>query len=196
MLSDKLSIRRYVLSKRDSLSEEIRREKDKKIKDKLIGLSGFKASHKILLYASFRSEVGTADLVKYCIANGKTTVLPKVDKQNNELKLYEIKDMSELSSGYLGILEPDVSEERLFSVEDMDCIIVPGVAFDEHCNRLGYGKGFYDKLLSRVKSQGSVGKVAIALAYEEQIVERIPVDTHDIKMDKIITDRRIIDCRF
>lgn len=196
MLSDKLSIRRYVLSKRDSLSEEIRREKDKKIKDKLIGFSWFKASHKILLYASFRSEVDTIDLVKYCITNGKTTVLPKVDKQNNELKLYEIKDMSELSSGYLGILEPDVSEDRLFSVEDMDCIIVPGVAFDGHCNRLGYGKGFYDKLLSRFKSQGLVGKVAIALAYEEQIVERIPVDTHDIKMDKIITDRRIIDCRF
>lgn len=201
MLSDKLSIRRYVLSKRDSLREEIRREKDKKIKDKLIGLSGFKAFHKILLYASFRSEVDTIDLVKYCITNGKITVLPKVDKQNNELKLYEIKDMSELSSGYLGILEPDVSEDRLFSVEDMDCIIVPGVAFDEHCNRLGYGKGFYDKLLAKGKRQKAKGVISrqpsafiIALAYEEQIVESIPAEPHDIRMDRIITDKRIIEC--
>lgn len=202
MLSNKLSIRRYVLSKRNALREDIRMEKSKKIKDKLIGLPEFEASHKILLYASFRSEVDTADLIRYCITNGKTTVLPKVDKQNNELKLYEIKDTSELSSGYLGIPEPDVSEDRLCLVEDMDFIIVPGVAFDEDCSRLGYGKGFYDKLLIklqtpnpvRLKGRSKLRTHIFALAYEEQIVERIAVDTHDIKMDKIITDERIIEC--
>ncbi len=194
MLTDKISIRRDVLSRRDSISYEIRKDKDRKIKEALLELSEFKASHKILLYASFRSEVDTFDLLKYCIAHGKVAVLPRVDKQNNELKLYEIKDTGELISGYFGISEPDVSESRRMNVEDMDLILVPGVAFDGHCNRLGYGKGFYDKLLSRVKGQGSRVKGLIAMAYEEQIVEALPSEPHDIKMDKIITDKRIIEC--
>jgi 5-formyltetrahydrofolate cyclo-ligase len=191
---DKVFIRRDVLSRRDSMSEEIRKDKDREIKERLLALSEFKASHKILLYASFRSEVDTFKLLQYCIANGKITMLPRVDKQNNELELYEIKDTGELVKGYFGIPEPNVSEDRRMNVEHMDLIIVPGVAFDEQCNRLGYGKGFYDKLLTRVKGQGSKVKGLIALAYEEQIVESIPSELHDIKMDKIITDKRIIEC--
>lgn len=198
LLADKASIRQYILSRRDSISEEIRKAKDERIKGMLLGLSEFEASHKILLYASFRSEVDTFSLLKYCIAHGKVAVLPRVDRQNNELKIYEIKDTGELVKGYFGIPEPnvsaDISESRRMNVEHMDLIIVPGVAFDGHCNRLGYGKGFYDKLLSKVRGQGLEVKRVIALAYEEQIVESIPSEPHDIKMDKIITDKRIIEC--
>ncbi len=193
-MTGKSDIRKYILSRRDSIHEEIRKDKDREIKERLLVLSEFKASHKILLYASFRSEVDTFDLLKYCIAHGKAVVLPRVDKQDGELKLYEIKDTEELVKGYFGIPEPDVSEDRRMNVEHMDLILVPGVAFDEKCNRLGYGKGFYDKLLSRVKGQGSKVKGLIALAYEEQIVESIPSESHDIRMDKIITDKRIIEC--
>lgn len=194
MLTCKSDIRKYILSRRDSICEEIRNDKDREIKERLLALPEFKASHKILLYASFRSEVDTFDLLKYCIAHGKVTVLPRVDKQNNELKIYEIKDTGELGKGYFGISEPNVSEDRRINVEHMDLIIVPGVAFDEQCNRLGYGKGFYDKLLSRVRGQGSSVRCLIALAYEEQIVESIPSESYDIRMDKIITDKRIIEC--
>jgi 5-formyltetrahydrofolate cyclo-ligase len=78
----------------------------------------------------------------------------------------------------------------------MDLFVVPVVAFDEDCSRLGYGKGFYDKLLSEVKSQKSkVKSPIIAIAYEEQVVKSIPSELHDIKMDKIITDKRIIECK-
>ncbi len=189
-MTDKASIRRDILSQRDSMSEEIRKDKDREIKERLLALSEFKASHKILLYASFRSEVDTFDLLKYCIAHGKVTVLPRVNQQNNELELYEIKDTEELVKGYFGIPEPNVSEanisDRKMNVEHVDLIIVPGVAFDENCHRLGYGKGFYDKLLSEAR-----GKI-IGLAYEEQIVELIPLKPHDIRMDMIITDKRII----
>lgn len=198
MLTGKSDIRKYILSRRDSIHEEIRKDKDREIKERLLALSEFKASHKILLYASFRSEVDTFDLLKYCVAHGKVVVLPRVDKQDNELKIYEIKDTEELVKGYFGIPEPnvsaDISESRRMNVEHMDLIIVPGVAFDEQCNRLGYGKGFYDKLLSGVRGQGSRVKRLIALAYEEQIVESIPSESHDIRMDKIITDKRIIEC--
>ncbi|MDI6801485.1 MAG: 5-formyltetrahydrofolate cyclo-ligase [Thermodesulfovibrionales bacterium] len=182
----KNSIRKNVLSHRDGVSVEAKKQKDANIRDRLINLHEFAEAYKILLYASFRSEVDTFDLIKYCIANGKIVALPKVNKERGELRLYEIKDMGELTPGYFGILEPSVSEDRAMSIDDMDMAIIPGAAFDEHCSRLGYGKGFYDKLLSETRSK------IIGLAYEEQIVESVPSELHDIKMDKIITDKRII----
>lgn len=188
MPADKASIRKIVLSRRNALSVEIRKVKDLKIKEKILALPEFRAAHKILLYASFRSEVDTLDLLKYCVDYGKIIVLPKVDRNNDELTLYRIEDMNEVVAGYMGIPEPQVHAGRRMPVEEMDLIIVPGVAFDGHCNRLGYGKGFYDKLLTRG------AKAKIAIAYEEQIVEYIPSEPYDIKMDKIITDKRIIEC--
>lgn len=188
MPADKASIRKIVLSRRNALSVEIRKVKDLKIKEKILALPEFRAAHKILLYASFRSEVDTLDLLKYCVDYGKIIVLPKVDRNNDELTLYRVEDMNEVVAGYMGIPEPQVHEGRRMPVEEMDLIIVPGVAFDGHCNRLGYGKGFYDKLLTRG------AKAKIAIAYEEQIVEYIPSEPYDIKMDKIITDKRIIEC--
>ena len=86
------------------------------------------------------------------------------------LKLYEIKAMSELMQGYMGISEPSVPEERLTGLDDIGLIIIPGAAFDVSGNRLGYGAGFYDRLLAGIKNKMPV----IAPAYEEQIVEHIP----------------------
>lgn len=191
MLTDKQSIRKHILIKRDSVS--YRDIKDQKIKETLIAMPEFKGADKILLYASFRGEVDTFEILKYCLLHNKRAILPKVDTKKMGLRLYEIKDISELSKGYLGIPEPNVSEDRRMKISDIGLIIVPGVAFDEDCSRLGYGKGFYDKLLARIKDLG-LGIGIIALAYEEQIVSYIPSDEHDIKMDKIITDKRIIGC--
>lgn len=199
--ASKKSIRKEVLRRRNLIDEETKRYKDRKIKELLTGLPEFIQSHTILLYASFRSEVDTTVLIEYCFAAGKVAVLPKVakvakeDSINSRLRLYEIRDIKELSSGYYGIPEPDVPEDRGMRAEDMDLIVVPGVAFGEDCSRLGYGKGFYDKLLSGVRRQKTEDRsLIIAIAYEEQVVKSIPSESHDIKMDKIITDKRIIEC--
>ncbi len=194
---DKNLIRKEFLLRRDSLSVKIRRDKDKKIKEKLLGLSGFKESLKVLFYASFRSEVNTFDLIKHSIAEGKIVVLPKVNKESKELILYEIKDTIELSPGYFGILEPPADKNRKMDIREIEMVVVPGVAFDEQCGRLGYGKGFYDKLLSGINNWGLPIQdrgLVVALAFEEQVVTLIPSERHDIKMDKIITDKRTIEC--
>ncbi|GFP33793.1 5-formyltetrahydrofolate cyclo-ligase, partial [Candidatus Hakubella thermalkaliphila] len=120
----------------------------------------------------------------------KKIILPKVDKENNKLKFYEIKDITELAKGYMGILEPSVSEERLTRLDDIVIIIIPGAAFDVSGSRLGYGAGFYDRLLAGMKNKIPV----IAPAYEEQIVENISSELHDVKVDKIVTDKRVIEC--
>ena len=90
----------------------------------------------------------------------------------------------------MGILEPSVSEERLTRLDDIDLVIIPGAAFDVSGSRLGYGAGFYDRLLAGIKNKIPV----IAPAYEEQIVENIPSELHDIKVSKIVTDMRVIEC--
>ena len=190
-IADKKSLRKEIIARRDSIPPGIRLLKDSTINELLLGITTVKDARAVLLYASFRSEVKTEYLIMKSLSDRKVTVLPRVDKKNETLMLYEIRDWSELSPGSWGILEPGEMEGREISVDDIDIVIAPGVAFDENCNRLGYGKGYYDKLLSRKK--GLIPFV-IGLAYEEQIVNALPCNPHDIKMDIVITDKRIITC--
>jgi 5-formyltetrahydrofolate cyclo-ligase len=183
---EKSFIRKEVLGRRDALSRELREAKDESIRQKLLALPEFAKAGTVLFYASFRSEVDTMQLLNHSLLNGKNTVLPKVDTSNSTLLLYTVRSLDELASGHFGVPEPRGDRERLVGPGDVDLIIVPGVAFDEFCNRLGYGKGYYDKLLSQKNCP------AVALAYEEQLVQHLPSEAHDIKMDKIITDKRII----
>jgi len=185
-LQEKRLIRKEVISRRDALSSETRKAKDESIGRRLLTLPEFTKARAILFYVSFRSEVDTIQLLQRSLLEGKKVVLPRVDTSSTSLVLYSIRSMEDLAPGCYGILEPLVNEDRSVNDAGIDLMIIPGVAFDEHCNRLGYGKGFYDRLLSRKNAP------AVALAYEEQILESIPADAHDIKMDKIITDTRII----
>ncbi len=184
---EKCLIRKEVISRRDALSISVRKAKDESIRSRLLALPEFINARTILFYASFRSEVDTIELLQNSLLNNKTVVLPRVDVQNASLTLYEILTTEDLAPGCYGILEPSVNEDRSVHDAGIDLMIIPGVAFDEHCNRLGYGKGYYDRLLSHKNAP------AVALAYEEQILSHIPSDVHDMKMDKVITDKRIIE---
>jgi 5-formyltetrahydrofolate cyclo-ligase len=184
--AEKSHIRKEVISRRDALSISVRKAKDESIRSRLLALPEFIKARTILFYASFRSEVDTIELLENSLLEGKTAVLPRVDTSTTSLILYSIRSMEDLAPGHFGVQEPCENAERRIDPADIDIIIVPGVAFDERCNRLGYGKGFYDRLLHRRSGP------AVALAYEEQILKSIPSDSHDIKMDKIITDKRTI----
>jgi len=186
--SEKRRLRNESLSRRDALTIEARGKKDESIRKRLSALSEYAEAGTILFYASFKSEVDTFELIRENILKNKTVVLPRVDMRNFSLTLYEICALDDLAPGCFGIPEPRAAEDRIINPSDIDIMIIPGVAFDEHCNRLGYGKGFYDRLLSLKEAP------ALALAYDEQIMGRIPAELHDIRMDKIITDKRIIRC--
>jgi 5-formyltetrahydrofolate cyclo-ligase len=97
----------------------------------------------------------------------------------------------ELTLGPWGILEPKGEFYRPFPLEEIDVVIVPGVAFDERGNRLGFGRGFYDKFLRRLSERVSF----VALAFELQVVRRLPSQSHDVAVDYIITEKRIIKCK-
>ncbi|MDA8105187.1 MAG: 5-formyltetrahydrofolate cyclo-ligase [Nitrospiraceae bacterium] len=190
-MSDKSEVRAELMKKRDAIPTEVRRAKDRLIRERLLALDEIKVSNLIFFFASFRSEIDTLEPMTLLLAEGKRIVLPKVDRKNHLLLLYEIKSIEELVPGYMGIPEPAVlSEERTITVNDIEAVVIPGAGFDEAGNRIGYGGGYYDRLLA------SIGKdlPVIAPAYEEQITESIPSEPHDIKVTMIVTDRRVIRC--
>lgn len=189
-MDEKVHIRKDVLKKRDAIDIHDRKAKDSLIKERLFSLPEFQQAGIVFFFASFRSEVATLKLMEEASTLGKRIVLPRVDKKVRGLRLYEIKGLSELSPGCLGIPEPDVPDEREMDINDVDFVVMPGVAFDFKGNRIGYGAGFYDKLLSGLKRQIPL----IAIAYEEQIVDSVSSEPHDIKVHKIVTDKKIIYC--
>ncbi|MCL5023265.1 MAG: 5-formyltetrahydrofolate cyclo-ligase [Nitrospirae bacterium] len=189
-MNEKSRIRKILLKKRDSLDPAVKKEKDERVKERLLSVPDFRRAKVIFFFASFRSEVSTFTLIEEALRLGKSVLLPSVDRAKKELRLYEIRTLSEVSSGYMGIPEPDVSEERERDINDAEVVIMPGAAFDAEGNRLGYGGGYYDRLLARLRRKIPL----IALAYEEQIAEALPSDAHDIKVSAIVTDRRIISC--
>lgn len=187
----KEQIRKELLRKRDRIPPEVRKVKSAMIRSACLDLDEIRDSHVICIFASFRSEVDTFEMMNDLFASRKRVVLPKVDAEEGKLSLYEIHSIDELSRGYMGISEPDVNnEERSVSIEEVDAVIVPGVGFDASGNRLGYGAGYYDILLSDISRSLPV----IAPAFEEQVVDSIPSESHDIKVHAVITERRIIKC--
>jgi 5-formyltetrahydrofolate cyclo-ligase len=181
-------IRKAVLQKRDNIPAAVRREKDILVREQVLSIPEFIGAKTIVFYASFRSEVETRTLMEESFREGKRVVLPKVNTAMHSLILYEVKDIDELAPGYMGIPEPPQLDERLVGVDDADLIVIPGAGFDFAGNRLGYGAGYYDSLLSQRTRKIPV----IALSYEEQLVDAIPTEQHDVKVDMIVTDKRVI----
>lgn len=180
----KSKIRKQVLDARFGLTPEQRRVKSAEIEAKLFGLQEFRRVPVILFYASFQGEVETHHMIRRALAEGKRVALPKV--KGKELELYEIADFDQdVAPGAWGIPEPEGG--RPAELKDIGLIVVPGAAFDERGNRIGYGAGFYDKLLPLYTGR------TVALAFELQIVPEAPADSHDIPMQKIVTEKRVID---
>jgi len=188
----KKTLREGLLKKRDGITPEKKKEKEAAIRQRLYASADFKRAKGILFYASFRSEADTAVCIAHALKLKKEVILPRVESKKRMLRLFAINNISEIESGYMGIPEPVAKKSGERDLNDIDVVIVPGAGFDEKGNRLGYGAGYYDKLLSGHEKHITT----IALAFEEQIVRgEIPAEPHDVKMDKIITEKRTIDCR-
>ncbi len=179
-------LRKQVLAARDSLLPKERTAKSREIEERLFSLPEFTSAHVVMFFASFRTEVETGAMIKRALSSGKRVILPKV--QGKELALYEISDFDDdVVPGAWGIPEPTGAKPA--KLDDIDLMIMPGAAFDERGNRLGYGAGFYDRILP------TFGKKTIALAFEAQIVPDVPADPHDVPVNKIVTERRIINVK-
>lgn len=187
-MKSKQELRKEILYKRSNLDEYLSSSLSNTIIDKLLLLDIYKNSKIIMPYVDFKNEVNTKKSINTMLKTGKRVVIPYTDIENVEIIPVEIKNL-EKDTTYCkyGYLEPKKENIIPFSVDDIDIILIPGVAFDKKLNRIGFGKGYYDKLLANKNKHTKI----IALAYEFQIFKEIPHDNHDIKMDMIITEKNI-----
>jgi 5-formyltetrahydrofolate cyclo-ligase len=151
-----------------------------------MALPEYSAATTVMFYVDVRSEVRTRNDLASALNTGKRIVVPYC--VDGELELFHLQDMHELQVGMYKILEPTVElrkvPEKRVPVDELDLIMVPGVAFDRRGARMGHGKGYYDKLLEHARPDAPL----VALAFECQMFPEVPVAEHDIFMDKIITE--------
>jgi len=174
----KKEMRKQILEKRNSLTKEEIKEKSKIIKKKLFSSEEYQQAKTVSFFVSFSSEVDTHDMIKEALKE-KEVCVPVV--QGDYMVLSKINGFGDLDKqGKYGILEPSSVIE--VDKELVDLIIVPGVAFDRRGYRIGYGRGYYDKVLKDFNGK------TIGLAFSLQIVDSIPAEEHDIKVDRVITE--------
>jgi len=184
----KLSLRRQVLARRDALAAEVRASASAAISARILALAEFASAQFVLLTFPFGSEWDTRALVRAALAAGRTVAVPRVDARARMLRLHAVADPGrEVVAGYRGVPEPlpDCPEVRN---EAIDFVVVPGVAFDPHGRRLGYGGGYYDRLLPLLSPRSA----RVAGAFELQLVDRVPAAPHDIAVDTIVTESRTV----
>lgn len=190
MRTEKKQMREMILTKRSMLTKQEVMEKSKIIFEKLMSLPEFDKSKVIFCYIDFRNEVETQNFIQSCFTLGKRVAVPLVikNKDINEMWACEVRDLDNLSAGNYGILEPTPGKYIRLQPRDVDFIVVPGSVFDCRRKRIGYGGGYYDVFLKQTRDDCCKA----AVAFDLQVVDNVPVEQHDIAMDKIITESRII----
>ena len=182
--ADKKELRSYIKSKRKTI--ENKAEKDSLIAQNLLSLDEIKKADTVLCYISLDDEIYTDEIVRVLLDSGKRVGAPYCVDNNGNMDFYYITDFDDLRIQSFGVREPMLEKCEKIASFDNAVIILPGLCFDKNGNRLGYGKGYYDRFL-QIHSLISVG-----LCYNSLIVKKVPIDMYDKKADIIVTENDII----
>ncbi len=173
-----------MLSERDSMSRAVIAIKSEIIQERFMVLSEFKHSKILASYYSFGSEVRTFRIMDEALDKNRVVALPKINK--NYMEFYQIDVNSVFYTNKFGIPEPTPLSSQKVS-DELDLVLVPGIAFDTYGYRIGYGYGYYDRFLA---DKGN-SIVCVGLAFDSQVVQQVPHVSHDRKLDILLTDKRI-----
>lgn len=183
----KAALREAVLRRRGALPEEERASLGHRILGKVLDLPAYGRSNVVLAYASFGTELPTDRFLRRVLHDGKVLLLPRVEREG--LHLHEVRDPArDLAPGTWGIREPIPDRCPLTGPESVDFALIPGVAFDRRARRLGYGGGYYDRLLAGVLPEGVL---LVSGAFEVQMVDEVPVGPHDVPVDAVVTEEGV-----
>lgn len=181
---EKSALRKEVLARRDELPREKRKMADMAMADRIIGHQWFYRAEVLLAFVNYGSEISTEEIITEALAKGKKVFVPKIEGE--DMVFYRINSLTELQEGYKGIREP-LGDTEVFNYEAYTdyrmLLLMPGVAFDVYGNRMGYGKGFYDRFLA---DKELLQTYSIGIGYACQRVEQVPVDEHDLKPYQVI----------
>ncbi len=193
----KPEIRKQIIAQRDQIPADTRAAYSAAISARIVELENFRRAGTILGYMNFGAEFASELWIGRVLADGKKLALPRVNHHTNLLDLYWVNDLeNQLAVGLWGIREPIVERcERLATLNEVEFALLPGVAFTRNGSRLGYGGGYYDKLLGHHNiGIGAHLPVLAAAAFALQIVDQIPQDKTDVKVEWIITEQETIAC--
>jgi 5-formyltetrahydrofolate cyclo-ligase len=188
LTQEKQKIRERMKIVRQALSPSEVREGSRLVtRSFFLGGEGLNTGDLICTYVGVVKEIQTASLIERLLASGKKVVVPDWEgwKQGSGLRIVQIKSLGDLTSENRIVPQPRVSEERLVRAEDVEVFLVPGLAFDISGNRLGMGGGYFDRLLSLSSPFANL----IGLAYDFQVVDRLPVGNHDVPVHHVISPR-------
>lgn len=176
-----------MLTLRNHLDESICNEKSLEIYNRLLTCDAYKKASHILIYMDFGSEVKTTKIIEDALLKQKKVYVPRIEQK--QMEFYEIHSTKDCKPGFHNILEPDLSCERFKEIQsDSILMLLPGVAFDKQCYRMGYGGGYYDRYLANCPFHCT----KLALAYQMQICDAIPLNGYDIPVDGIVTENQIL----
>jgi 5-formyltetrahydrofolate cyclo-ligase len=188
---DKKALRREIINKRNNMDINEKKIKDKKIIDKFYNSEEYKKAEKIFIYISYSSEIDTKSIINKALKDNKKIYVPRTEFKIRRMDAIEITSLDNLTESSYGTLEPGVGESYI-DPNELDLIIVPGVAFDRNGGRMGYGAGFYDRYFKKINKDNAMKIKKLALAYDFQVIERVPMDKNDMPIDNIITDKEFI----
>jgi len=185
-------LRQRIIAAREETPESERLRKSRSILDGVHSLQAYQAARTVLGYMNFGAELASELWVQQALDDGKRVLLPRVNRASKHLDLYQVRDLQrDVVPGLFGIREPHVERCAHFDVPgELDFIFLPGVAFTREGGRLGYGGGFYDKLLARLPQQPAL----VAGAFALQVVAEIPQQSTDRKVEWLVTENETIHC--
>jgi len=185
----KIEIRNDFKTMIGKISDKDLSKRTKLIENNLLELANFLESSIALLYMGKEGEVASNSILERCFELKKIVVLPAFNNEKYDMKLMKVDNLkTDLMLGKRGVLEPDINRCKIVPIESIDIAIIPGLAFDEKGGRVGTGEGYYDRFIPKLSN--TTRKVALAL--DKQIIQQVPMDSHDKHVDIIVTDERII----
>jgi 5-formyltetrahydrofolate cyclo-ligase len=181
----KAALRKHVLACRDALTPEYRASASRAILIRVCGIPAYEQATTVLGYFGFGTEIDTRPFLAHALSAGKILLLPRVDRAARSLRLYRVRDLdSDLVSGIWGIREPARDRCDETDPQTVDFVLMPGVAFTHKGERLGYGGGFYDRLIPQMTRP----PVKIAPAFGCQVVDSLPMTETDQRIDQVVSE--------
>lgn len=184
---EKEQLRKVIKKKRSSLGTAYCKKSDSSIAEQVISSAEYGSADTIFCYVSKVGEVNTFPILKAALKDGKKVCVPRCGERGS-MSAFQIKDFSDLQRGKFGILEPD-GQCAYIAPEEIDLVLVPCLACDKNGNRIGYGGGYYDRYLK----QGIFIKMSLCRSC--QMIESIPAEETDCRMDMVVNERMMIRCK-
>jgi 5-formyltetrahydrofolate cyclo-ligase len=195
LIDEKRALRRAMRDRRERLDADARGRAARGLGDMLARLPEVAGARTVSAYVPVRGEIDTSAIVADRVAHGTRVVYPRVTAERPRLRFHAVTPDTTLVPGVFGILEPPASSPEV-AIEDIDVVLVPGLAFDVCGRRLGYGGGYYDEAAARLRAAGAAGRpgLLVGVGYDFQLIDVCPAGDGDVTIDWVVTDLRVIRC--